>query len=217
MPQGQTGTKLLVAMTGKASAAKAAEGDEPVFAYIASLPQPQRDYRRAHRCSGCQDVAGPPACSEVGDGVLRCGRGLVLLVRRLRRPRETDVHTRHGDQAGTACDADRDGQVHTRRRAGIRGRSRRTPSGVVDEAGRRDALRRGEETMTSGQGAVWYSDTRARTGKRRFPQDHARAIPDPPLTREQGCASRSCRARCRHESRERRQLRALYVLTHGQP
>ena len=29
-------------MTGKASAAKAAEGDEPVFAYIASLPQPQR-------------------------------------------------------------------------------------------------------------------------------------------------------------------------------
>ena len=29
-------------MTGKASAAKAAEGDEPVFAYLASLPQPQR-------------------------------------------------------------------------------------------------------------------------------------------------------------------------------
>jgi len=40
--QGQTGTKPLVAMTGKASAAKAAEGDKPVFAYIASLPQPQR-------------------------------------------------------------------------------------------------------------------------------------------------------------------------------
>jgi hypothetical protein len=29
-------------MTGRASAAKAAEGDEPVFGYIASLPQPQR-------------------------------------------------------------------------------------------------------------------------------------------------------------------------------
>ena len=28
--------------TGKASAAKAAVGDAPVFAYIASLPQPQR-------------------------------------------------------------------------------------------------------------------------------------------------------------------------------
>ena len=34
--------KLPVAMTGKASPAKAAEGDRPVFAYIASLPQPQR-------------------------------------------------------------------------------------------------------------------------------------------------------------------------------
>jgi hypothetical protein len=34
--------KLLFAMTGKASPAKAAEGDGPVFAYIASLPQPQR-------------------------------------------------------------------------------------------------------------------------------------------------------------------------------
>jgi hypothetical protein len=29
-------------VTGKASSAKAAEGDKPVFAYIASLPQPQR-------------------------------------------------------------------------------------------------------------------------------------------------------------------------------
>jgi hypothetical protein len=36
-------TKLRVAMTGKASAAKAAAGDAPVFAYIASLPQPQRE------------------------------------------------------------------------------------------------------------------------------------------------------------------------------
>jgi hypothetical protein len=29
-------------LTGKASAAKAAAGDKPVFAYISSLPQPQR-------------------------------------------------------------------------------------------------------------------------------------------------------------------------------
>jgi hypothetical protein len=33
---------LLVEMTGKASSAKAADGDQPVFDYIASLPQPQR-------------------------------------------------------------------------------------------------------------------------------------------------------------------------------
>ncbi len=45
--QGNTPAKLLVAMTGKASAAKAAEGDEPVFAYIASLPQPQRGIAEA--------------------------------------------------------------------------------------------------------------------------------------------------------------------------
>jgi hypothetical protein len=31
------------AMTGKASPAKTAAGDKPVFDYIASLPQPQRD------------------------------------------------------------------------------------------------------------------------------------------------------------------------------
>ncbi len=35
-------SKLRVAMTGKASDAKRADGDGPVFAYIASLPQPQR-------------------------------------------------------------------------------------------------------------------------------------------------------------------------------
>ena len=33
---------LPVAMTGRASPAKAAVGDKPVFAYINSLPQPQR-------------------------------------------------------------------------------------------------------------------------------------------------------------------------------
>jgi len=40
--EGGTAWELPVAMTGKASPAKAAEGDKPVFAYIASLPQPQR-------------------------------------------------------------------------------------------------------------------------------------------------------------------------------
>jgi hypothetical protein len=35
-------TTLPEAMTGRASPAKAAVGDRPVFAYIASLPQPQR-------------------------------------------------------------------------------------------------------------------------------------------------------------------------------
>jgi hypothetical protein len=34
-------------MTGKASPAKAADGDKPVFDYIASLPQPQRGIAEA--------------------------------------------------------------------------------------------------------------------------------------------------------------------------
>jgi hypothetical protein len=49
MPQKQktnadagTLTDLPAAMTGRASPAKAAVGDKPVFAYIGSLPEPQR-------------------------------------------------------------------------------------------------------------------------------------------------------------------------------
>ncbi len=38
----RTTSTLRVAMAGKASPARAADGDAPVFAYIASLPQPQR-------------------------------------------------------------------------------------------------------------------------------------------------------------------------------
>ena len=40
--QGSVLTTLPAAMTGRASPAKAAVGDKPVFAYIASLPEPQR-------------------------------------------------------------------------------------------------------------------------------------------------------------------------------
>ena len=40
--QGNVLTTLPAAMTSRASPAKAAVGDEPVFAYISSLPQPQR-------------------------------------------------------------------------------------------------------------------------------------------------------------------------------
>src|SRR5512136_1797628 len=90
--KGKTGSKLLVAMTGKASAAKAAEGDKPVFDYIASLPQPQRGIAERIGCSGRQDVAESATRSEMGDGVLRSGWRLVLFVRCFRRPLETDVH-----------------------------------------------------------------------------------------------------------------------------
>src|SRR5215217_859000 len=42
-----TDSDLPEAMTGKASPAKTAVGDQPVFDYIASLPQPQRGIAEA--------------------------------------------------------------------------------------------------------------------------------------------------------------------------
>src|SRR6476619_5993505 len=46
--RGKAATALPESMaTGKASPARAAVGDEPVFAYIASLPQPQRGIAEA--------------------------------------------------------------------------------------------------------------------------------------------------------------------------
>ena len=44
---GSVSTSLPEAMTGRASPAKAAVGDKPVLAYIASLPQPQRGIAEA--------------------------------------------------------------------------------------------------------------------------------------------------------------------------
>jgi hypothetical protein len=41
-PAAKVATKLPAAMTGRASPARAKDGDEPVWAYIRSLPQPQR-------------------------------------------------------------------------------------------------------------------------------------------------------------------------------
>ena len=73
---------LLVAMTGRASPAKAAEGDEPVFAYIRSLPQPQRgiaeciDALAAKMLPGLQrSVKWGMSYYGVGDGWCFCCGG----------------------------------------------------------------------------------------------------------------------------------------------
>ena len=65
--------------TGKASPAKAADGDQPVFAYIASLPQPQRgiaeriDALAAKTLPGLQrSVKWGMAYYGVGDGWCFC-------------------------------------------------------------------------------------------------------------------------------------------------
>ena len=54
-PQDDVLTTLPAAMTGRASPAKAAVGDKPVFAYIGSLPQPQRSI--AERVDSFGDAA----------------------------------------------------------------------------------------------------------------------------------------------------------------
>ena len=74
-------TTLPAAMTGRASPAKAAVGDKPVFAYISSLPQPQRsiaervDALAAETLPGLQrSVKWGMAWYGVGDGwCFSCG------------------------------------------------------------------------------------------------------------------------------------------------
>lgn len=69
-------------VTGKASAAKAAVGDEPVFAYIATLPEPQRsivelvDALAARTLPGLQRaIKWGMAYYGVGDGWCFCCGG----------------------------------------------------------------------------------------------------------------------------------------------
>jgi hypothetical protein len=82
---GKTATSLRESMvTGKASSAKAAAGDKPVFAYIASLPQPQRgiaervDALAAKTLPGLQRaVKWGMSYYGVGDGWCFCCGGFV--------------------------------------------------------------------------------------------------------------------------------------------
>lgn len=76
------------AMNGKASPAKAALGDKPVFAYIASLPQPQRgiaeriDRLAADALPGLQrSVKWGMAYYGVGDGWCFCCGGFASHVK----------------------------------------------------------------------------------------------------------------------------------------
>jgi hypothetical protein len=81
--RGNAATSLPESMvTGKASPAKAADGDKPVFAYIASLPQPQRgiaefiDALAAKTLPGLQrSVKWGMSYYGVGDGWCFCCGG----------------------------------------------------------------------------------------------------------------------------------------------
>ena len=135
-------------MTGRASPAKAAVGDKPVFAYISSLPQPQRsiaervDALAADTLPALQrSVKWGMAWYGVGDGwCFSCG-GFAGHVK-LTFGRGTSLTPVPPDHA------DRDGQGLARRGPRISGRHRRTPTRVVDETGRSPPRLRRKEAMT---------------------------------------------------------------------
>jgi hypothetical protein len=72
---------------------KAALGDKPAFAYISSLPQPQRSIAERVDALAAETLPGLQRSVQVGHGVVRRRRRLVLRVRRLRRPRQADVRS----------------------------------------------------------------------------------------------------------------------------
>ena len=121
-------TTLPAAMTGRASPAKAAVGDKPVFAYISSLPQPQRsiaervDALAAETLPALQrSVKWGMAWYGVGDGwCFSCG-GFAGHVK-LTFGRGTSL------TPVPPVDADRDGQELARRGPRIAGRPRRSAS-----------------------------------------------------------------------------------------
>jgi len=88
-PHGDAATTLPETMlTGKASPAKPADGDKPVFAYIASLPQPQRgiaekvDALAAKTLPGLQrSVKWGMSYYGVGDGWCFCCGGFAKHVK----------------------------------------------------------------------------------------------------------------------------------------
>lgn len=87
--QGKAATALPETMvTGKASAAKAADGDKPVFAYISSLPQPQRGIAEKVDALAAKTLPGLKRSVKwgmsyygVGDGWCFCCGGFVKHVK----------------------------------------------------------------------------------------------------------------------------------------
>jgi hypothetical protein len=68
-------TSLPVAMTGRASPAKAALGDEPVFAYFRSLPQPQRGIAERVDALAAMTLPGLQRCVKWGMAFYGVGDG----------------------------------------------------------------------------------------------------------------------------------------------
>ena len=120
MAKQETSTmQLRPAMDGKASDAKTADGDAPVFAYIASLPQPQRGIAEQIDALAARTLPGLRRAVKWGMAYYGVEGGWCFASGCLRRPREAHVHPRHGARASAAGHADRHGQADAGCRAGI--------------------------------------------------------------------------------------------------
>jgi hypothetical protein len=74
--KGKASAALPESMTrGKASSAKAADGGEPVFAYIASLPQPQRSIAERVDALAAKTLPGLERCVKWGMAYYGVGDG----------------------------------------------------------------------------------------------------------------------------------------------
>ena len=73
--QGEVITTLPAAMTGRASAARTAVGDEPVFAYFRSLPQPQRGIAEGVDALAARTLPGLQRCVKWGMAFYGVGDG----------------------------------------------------------------------------------------------------------------------------------------------
>jgi hypothetical protein len=73
--QGNVSWTLPAAMTGRASPAKAAVGDKPVFAYISSLPQPQRSIAERVDALAAKTLPGLQRCVKWGMAFYGVGDG----------------------------------------------------------------------------------------------------------------------------------------------
>ncbi|WP_198027898.1 DUF1801 domain-containing protein [Acidipropionibacterium acidipropionici] len=147
---------LPTAMNGKASPAKAADGDAPVFAYLASLPQPQRDIAEAIDALAARtlpnlhrSVKWGMAYYGVGDGWCFSSGGFAGHVKLMFINGATLL------DPVPPGDADRNGQGHPGRRARICGRPRRTTDSDLDETDHLGAGNRRQEELKSPASDRW--------------------------------------------------------------
>ena len=179
---------LPAAMTGRASPAKAAVGDKPVFAYISSLPQPQRsiaervDALAAETLPGLQrSVKWGMAWYGVGDGwCFSCGgfAGHVKLT------------FGRGTSLTPVPPVTPIGMGKTSRGVDLEfaGRPGRTPSRVVDDTGRGDPRVRETMSPLDHLRAVSATATEARDPARMPARSPPRVRSDPLTPRPCGSA-----------------------------